>query len=245
MNVKKSESIGQTESSRKGNVDFFLGEYEVYREKVGSIDSYAQISHAINEQLAKGVTTLLDIGNGGVFDYDTKLVKEITGLDLFLEDLPKEIKLPYNVRMVQGSALDIPKDLLNYDAVIMVMLLHHLVGPTVDECFKNLSNALFEANKSLASGGKIIIVESCVPQWFFDFECLVYKPASRFIERFMRHPATLQYTKSQIVGALGGAGFMKIESFEIPKGKYVLQYGVKFPTWLTPVYPVIFTAEKV
>jgi hypothetical protein len=69
-----------------------LVEYQIYRAKVESIDTYASISSALSMKL-KGIQRLLDIGNGGVFDYDTTLVQEIIGLDLFLDNLPVDIRL--------------------------------------------------------------------------------------------------------------------------------------------------------
>ena len=69
--------------------------------------------------------------------------------------------LPKNIKLKKEVLLDIPKDLKNFDTVIVVMLLHHLVGNSVSENLKNLNKCLEETNKTLTKNGQLIIVESC------------------------------------------------------------------------------------
>lgn len=233
----------QTDSSVKKNVDYFLGEHKKYSSNINSIDTYQSMSKAINLELA-GINYLLDIGNGGVFDYDTTLVKKIVGVDLFLDALPDEISIPANVSMFHGSAMNLPGGLDKFDGVVMVMLLHHLVGKTVDQSRQNVHRAIAEAYRVLGLGGKFIIMESCVPNWFYRFEKLVFRPASSLIELFLKHPPTLQFPRSEILKMMGAAGFTNITSKSITKGKYVVQYGFKVPSFITPVQPVLFVGFK-
>ena len=78
--------------------------------------------------------------------------------------------IPKNIRLVEGSALDIPEDIKNFDTTIVVMLLHHLVGNEVSENLENLDRCLQQIRKTLIDNGKLIIVESCVPKWFYLIE---------------------------------------------------------------------------
>ena len=79
----------------------------------------------------KGTNKLLDIGHGGSFDYDTSEVNEITGLDL--DQMINTKYLPKNIKLEIGSALEIPSNLVNFDTVLLVMLIHHLIGDDVNE----------------------------------------------------------------------------------------------------------------
>lgn len=241
--TKPEMNDGQTEISRKKNAQFFLEEHADYKKKIEGIDSYKAMSLALNQQLY-GMSKVLDIGNGGVFDYDTKLVSQIVGLDLFLDDLPKELALPTNVHMVQGSALDIPNQLIGFDAVLMVMLIHHLVGETVPICEANVRKSFSEAHKAISPGGKLIVMDSCVPFWFYIFERTVFRLAAWLISRLIKHPPVLQYTSNAVIQMMSESGFSRIESIAIPKGCYILQFGVKFPAWLTPTQPTLFIGYK-
>jgi len=240
---KKNTTSGQTPMSAEKNVEFFLGEYQSYKAHVESIDTYAAISQAVSQKL-QGIGRLLDIGNGGVIVYDSSCIQEIVGLDLFLDNLPAGTSFPENVRMVQGSALDIPKDLDNFDGVVMVMLIHHLVGKTVKGSISNTRQLLSEASRVLRPGGKLVIMESCVPSWFFIFEKIVFVPATWVIDKLIKHPSTLQYSPDFLFKMIEAAGFVNVKREFVPKGKHVIQYGLKVPSWITPVQPVLFTAER-
>jgi hypothetical protein len=125
----------------------------------------------------------------------------------------------------------------------MVMLLHHLIGTSVAECLENASRAMAEAFRVLKPKGKLIIVESCVPWWFYRFERLVFPLATKLIGRFMEHPATLQFPPAVIAGLLEKHA-VSVEVTRIPSGTWVLQYGVKWPSRLTPVGVYRFVAYK-
>ena len=139
-------------------IEFFSSNSK-YQNNVATIDTY-KILYSEITNFIKSSNKLLDIGHGGTFDYDTSKVKEITGLDL---DKMIDVKnIPKNIRLVEGSALDIPEDIKNFDTTIVVMLLHHLVGNEVSENLENLDRCLKQIRKTLIDNGKLIIVESCV-----------------------------------------------------------------------------------
>ena len=75
------------------------------------------------------------------------------------------------------------------------------------------------------------------------FEKMIYKFAYKFILKYFKHPPVFQFTIEQINKSLIKNGF-KLENYKIIKqGKYILQFGYKFPTFLTPVKTVIFRAK--
>jgi len=220
------------------NIKFFDKNTD-YQKNIYNIDTYKNIYIEISKKL-KGTNKLLDIGHGGTFDYNTKLINRIVGVDL---SYMNEKKLPKNIKLIKGNVLNLPNNLKSFDKVLMNMLLHHLTGENISQNFSNLRKSIKQTKKTLKKKGELIIVESCVPKWFNLFEKLVYKFASLVLLKFMNHPPVFQYTKEQILEELIEQGFEKIEYKIIKQGKFILQFGYKFPTFLTPVKTVIFTSR--
>lgn len=231
---------GQTEQSVARNTSFFRKHRDEYNKNVQELDTYKAMRASLNETL-QGIDRLLDIGNGGVFDYDTTGIGSIVALDLFLEDLP--LVCPSNVTLRTGSALNIPEMNGSFDGVLLAMLIHHLIGKTLDESLRNVRCSVREAFRVSKPGGKLIIVESCVSTWFYLFERTVFPMASPLINAILSHPATLQYPASVITSIIREYT-SSIEVTRIPKGQWILQFGVTFPAMLTPASPYRFIAYK-
>src|SRR5688572_1792081 len=123
--MSRNSSSSQSNNSIDKNISFFRDNLESYGRKIQELDTYAIIRMSINDAL-KGINRLLDIGNGGVFDYDINLIPNIVALDLFLNDIDTS-SYPSSISFKAGSALHIPEADDSFDGVIMVMLLHHLV----------------------------------------------------------------------------------------------------------------------
>lgn len=233
----------QVSENKEKNAEFFRKHLQEYSQNVLELQTYKNIHVALTEEV-RGIRNLLDIGNGGVFDYDASVVGHITGLDLFLDQLPQDAHIPLNVTMEAGDALNVPKPAETFDGVVMVMLLHHLIGNSVAECALNLDRAIYEAFRVLRPGGKLVIIESCVPSWFYYFERLVFPIAVPVINRVLAHPPAFQYT-IEIVSDVIQRYFGRAPTVrKIKKDKYVLQFGFKVPAKLTPVQPYLLTVCK-
>ncbi len=231
----------QTDASVAKNISFFGKHRDEYDKNVQELDTYKAIRGSLNEAL-RGIDRLLDIGNGGVFDYDTSTFHNVVALDLFLDHLPPDT-FPAHVTPKTGSALDIPEPDESFDGVLLVMLIHHLVGKTAKESLSNVRCAVQEAFRVLRPGGKLIVVESCVPPWFYLFEQAVFPIASALISAILSHPATLQYPAS-VITKITREYSPSVEVTRIPKGRWILQYGLKFPAGLTPANPYRFVVHK-
>lgn len=235
----------QTPDSIRANAGYFLNNIKEYEHHVREIDSYAKIHDFISSKV-HGVNRLLDVGNGGVFAYDTTGIGEITALDLFLEDLPKELLdryIPTNARAKQGSALAIPEPDGQFDMVLMVMLLHHLAGSDWNASWQNACMAMSEAVRVLRPGGYLLIVESCVPAWFFAFERPAFWVLSRAVRTVFSHPVTIQFPPAMIKAELSRQ-CPDVKQQSIPKGSHVLQFGFKVPSYVTPAQVFAFEATK-
>jgi SAM-dependent methyltransferase len=229
----------QTDESVEGNRQFFAGN-ESYQTAIAEIDTYRALRLALNDAIA-GLENVVDIGNGGVFDYDVNLVKRITAVDLFLDSIDTTVH-PGHIKFVEGSALDLPLPSSSVDGVLIAMLLHHLVGDTVDTCLANLQKCILEAARVLRPGGRLVLLESCVPTWFYMLERLVFKPASFAVPIATKHPITLQYPIDLLEQSVARV-FSDTTVRHIPKGKYVLQFGMKVPSFVTPVQPYLITGK--
>ena len=234
------KKINNNNIIEKKNIDFFSSNSE-YQNNIANIDTYKILYSEITDFI-KTSNRLLDIGHGGSFDYDTSQIKEIIGLDL--DNMIDISKLPKNIHLIKGSALDIPKNINNFDTTLMVMLLHHLVGNNVSENLENLDKCLQQIYKTLKTNGKLVIVESCVPKWFYLIEKLLFKPTAFLIKKFMKHPPAFQFTQKILGEYLKKNNYKNINFKKIKQGKFILQYGIKVPTFLTPVETVIITATK-
>lgn len=219
----------------------FFADNTVYAQNVAELTTYKNIRAAVNDAIA-GTRMLLDIGNGGVFDYDTSRAEKIVGVDLFLDESAPPV--PANVTLRRGDALALDEPDAAYDGVLFVLVLHHLVSTDVGGTVANMSLAIAEASRVLAPGGKMIIVESCVSPLAFSVERHLFG-ALRMVAstRFMDHPPTLQVTP-ETIESLMREHFDHVTVERIPTGRVLLQFGRRWPTALTPARPYIFTARR-
>jgi SAM-dependent methyltransferase len=231
----------QTSDAVEKNADFFAG--EKYSEHVATLDSHETIRRKITEEVA-GTRRLLDIGNGGVFEYDTSVVEEIVAVDLFLDRLPPD-SFPANVAARVGDALDLQEQPNHFDAALQAYLFHHLVGDRAGDVARNTELAIEGAVRSLKPGGKLVVAESCVPRWFYGVEHILYKPLTLVAKTPLLggHPATLQLPVALLVEIL--ERHIDVDRIErIPLGRWITQFGFKWPTALTPVGSYLIVGHK-
>jgi SAM-dependent methyltransferase len=231
----------QSAQSVEQNAAFFAGN-TTYADNVARLKTYRNIRQALDGAIA-GKRRLLDVGNGGVFDYDTELVGAIVAVDLFLDDRSPGGEAPANVTFRNGDALDLPEPDGAYDGVLVVSVLHHLVAGDVAGTIENMRRAIAEARRVLEPGGTLTVMESCVPPWAYAVEQRLFGALRTFAAtRFMTHPATLQLPPRAICDLLRER-FSHVEVRRIPVGGLILQFGRRWPTALTPARPYLFTAR--
>jgi SAM-dependent methyltransferase len=234
------EDTGQDPASIAKNASFF-NENKRYARRVGSLETYRQISRAINLEIVDA-RRLLDVGNGGVFDYDTGLAKEIVGVDLFLDGTPPQFDDHITLRRGNALALEEPDG--GYDRVVEVSVFHHLIGHDVDSTLANIQRAIDEAYRVLEPGGRLIVMESCVSARAFAVEQRLFSALKRLARTpLMNHPATLQFPPEKIAESIRER-FGEVAVTPIPVGRWIIQFGLRWPTVLTPARPYLFTATR-
>jgi SAM-dependent methyltransferase len=232
---------GQDANSAEQNAEFFAR--AKHGRDVAELDTYRNIREAVSSELA-GTELLLDVGNGGVFDYDTQQVGEIVAVDLFLDQLPAS-HFPPNVTARKGDALALDEPDETYDVVLAALLYHHLVGRRPADSLANIRRAVAEAERVLRPGGRLVIAESCVPRWFYGFEKLMFRPLTLVAGTRLLggHPAVLQLPFPFLQELV--AERLEIDrAYRIPMGRWLTQFGRRWPTALTPARAVIVVARK-
>ena len=220
------------------NITYF-NENDWYESKIRTLDTYTYCRMCIESEL-RYCKSLLDIGNGGFFNYDISKIERVVALDLFLDE---ECNYGENVTPVQGNALDFNLDEKHgFDVILLQMLIHHVTGRSPGEAVQNVEAIFSNCAKHLASGGRILVIESTVPAWFYFFE----KIAFRLLYRIWNfpHPITFQHTPTELVRAAKRVGLTVEEYTIIPMGAWVILFGIVLPSVLTPVQPIKLVLSK-
>ncbi len=223
------------------NAEFFAA--DKHGRDVAQLDTYRRIREAIEREVA-GARRLLDVGNGGVFEYDTALVERIVAVDLFLDELP-DSHFPPNVTALRGDALALDQPEGSFDAVLEALLFHHLVGERAEDLVANVRRAIAEAERVLEPGGRLIVAESCIPRWFYPLERALFRPLVVLSRTPLLggHPATLQLPFDVLVQLVGER--LEVEkAYRIPPGRWITQFGRRWPTALTPARAHMVVGRK-
>src|SRR5436305_15016715 len=159
------------------NCDWFH-DNDHYVANQSKLEHYQLVRKIVQREL-RGVGDLLDVGNGGFFNYDTALVGHATAVDLFLRDGPGPTA---NSTFRKGSFLELPFADASFDCVLQQNVFHHVTGSTVRETHANLRQCMAQMFRCLRPGGKAVVIESTVGPLFYLFECVAYRPAL-FVKR--------------------------------------------------------------
>jgi SAM-dependent methyltransferase len=241
QSTETAERAGQDERSARLNAEFF-GD-DKYGTQVAELDTYRFTREAISREVA-GQDRLLDVGNGGVFEYETNAVGSIVAVDLFLDQLPGS-HFPPNVEPRRGDALELDQPDESFDAVLHAFLYHHLVGRQPAEMIANTRRALDEAHRVLKPDGTMIVAESCVKGWFYPLEWLLFRPLTLLAKTRLLggHPATFQLTRAGLRRQVEER-FRIERDYPIATGRWISQFGRKWPTGLTPARQFILVGRK-
>jgi SAM-dependent methyltransferase len=238
--VGRPTKTGQDAASAAQNAAFF-DHNTAYAEWVATLDTYRNIREAINREIT-GSDRLLDVGNGGVFDYDVSLAREVVGVDLFLDSTPPGY--PDNVTLRRGDALALDEPDGAYDCVVEISVFHHLVGASAAATLENIRRAVRQAHRVLSGGGRLVVMESCVSEPAFAIERRLFSALELIAGTpLLRHPAVLQFPAATIASVISQQ-FGDVRSSPIPVGRWIIQFGHRWPVVLTPARPYLFVATR-
>ncbi len=205
---------------------------------------YKEAAERINKHI-HGI--VLDIGSGGVINYDTTKTRNLFLVDITTanKDRAKTAKSSKTgVTFVNSDIRKLGIRENTIDIVIMQHLLHHLADNTLKKTLQNLNDGCEEAERILKQGGKIIIVEGCVPQILDHMQRFFFQINKRLYKWFFSFPMVLQYSEATITKELKKTGF-EIESVETIKDGDILPiFGLNLPRRWIPLKHKCIIAKK-
>jgi ubiquinone/menaquinone biosynthesis C-methylase UbiE len=218
----------------------FFDKWDSYHETVKNIDTWKLYGEAISKHIKNG--TILDVGNGGIFNYDTSAAKKIIALDLS-PNLLKNAVQAENIEYVEGNIINLNFKEPEFDQIVMDMLVHHLADKSFRITRENVLKSFKNSHRVLKNGGELIIMESCLPKFFEAAEKMFF-PLFRLATSLLKHPVVFQWNWFSIVKMLKESGFKNVTLNEVRLGKWIIHLGFKIPTKLSPVKAFLLIAVK-
>jgi len=206
----------------------FFTDNDSYKQSQQQLETYRFIAMSAAAAV-KGTRRLLDVGNGGVFIFPIDDIPEVVAVDIFIED--SFAKRYPTVKWIQASALEMNFE-NEFDTVLEINTLHHIIGSTVRQTYKNLDTFFKNSRRALEPGGRFVVMESTVPRWFL----IPYKAIFPALVRLwpLSHPPTYQFHYRDLLSAARANNFELGEFCWVPKTSDVLTLGFRVKPWMTP-----------
>lgn len=217
----------------------YFDAWKDYQQLVGSIDTYDFLSRALAGELRGRV---VDVGSGGVVNYDCGDITDLILVDISTEYL-NHVVLPAGAVPKTGTAVALPLADCAHDCLLMQMLVHHLAECDYRTTRIRVKTALHEAYRVLKPGGKIVVIESVVNRCFEMAERLSFGLTRRVL-RLIGHPMVFQWTPARLCAFARETGFIDVRATRIPRGKWMIFLGRRWPTLLVPVSMYKIVAVK-
>jgi len=224
----QDEEAGQQSTARQKNAAFFA-DNAAYKSAQKRLETYRYIALAASHETADS-RALLDIGNGGVFEYPIDHIQRIVAIDVFVEKDFAERYPHVEWRQVSALEMDFRE---RFDTVIAVNTLHHIVGPSVRATYANLAEFMKRTTGCLCEDGKLVVIESTMPKWFVRLYSWCFPLVLALWP--LSHPPTFQFHFRDIVSAAEQAGLSLREFTWIPKTSDVLFLGWQIKSWMVPI----------
>jgi cyclopropane fatty-acyl-phospholipid synthase-like methyltransferase len=217
----------QSSAALLKNVEFFADNLD-YKAAQKRLEHYRLIAHSASHETNHS-QALLDIGNGGLFEYPIDHIPRVVAIDVFVE---KDFAVRYpRVEWRQMSALEM-EFAERFDTVIAINALHHIIGTSVKATYGNLAEFMKRAKACLDTEGKLVVIESTMPRWFVRVYSLLFPMALKLWP--LSHPPTFQFYFRDIMTAAAQAGLHLREFTWIPKTSDVLFLGWQIKRWMVP-----------
>ena len=219
----------------------YFDSWRSYQKEVGThfAELYANCGSALDKELSGCV---LDVGSGGIFNYRHGLTRRLVAVDYSVGAIDVRA-FPPNSVLVQGDGMRLPFRSATFDCVILQFLMHHLASYNHAQTVHNVQRCLEESHRLLRNGGKLLVVESCVPRLLEWGERLLY-PMTRLVLKMIDRPMVFQFSVKSFHQILQSQTTDTVGVQPISIGKFISQFGLKVPGWLSPCQIRLFKAVK-
>ncbi len=227
---------------------WFDAHSDIYANQIMSIQRtfYENAAVLLNRYLPEN-GIVLDLGNGGVINYDYRRLERLDCADIVVNRAMEEkCAGDQRIRFFQADATDLA-DVVSesYDAVILQTVIHHLAGPTYRKTIQRVRSAIGECRRVLRTGGKLLVVESTVAPWFHAVERAVF-PAMELFFRLCRFGYVYQFSPDSLRKLLEETEGMKLLCTEaVDVGPNIWIMGHSVPTRLTPCGVCFYALQKI
>ncbi len=216
-------------------------------------DSWQHVYDAIKKEVEPLISgkDVIDVGSGGYFPYDVSGAGSVTAVDISKAMLDK-ITTP-SVRRLLADARDLEgiedgsADVMHY-----FLSIHHMTGRNVEEHFRTLDQVLDTAKRKLKPGGRLLIAEPTLSQFFFAAERFFF-PLTKRVFSFFGSPPVFFYETNVLKRRISERFGMSAEKVRVKampmKGWVDLMGGtfpglLKAPACFCPTRVVFFEAIK-
>lgn len=226
--------------------NYFRRHYETYAEEILSIqpEFYKNSAAFINEGLNE-CSSVLDIGNGGVINYNYEHLSKLDCVDIVLNpNAIEKYSKDKQISFFKSNILDLQeiKD-GTYDAVVIQAVIHHLAGLSKSKTDENVKKALSSCSRVLKPNGKILIIESVVVRPFEILELVVY-PLMQLFFKICKFDTVFQFSDKSLCKFVELLGYKITNCAPVNLDKFVWLMGRKVPTVLTPCRAIWIEIEK-
>lgn len=221
-----------------------------YKKAADTWESVYRKTREIIEPLIKD-KTVLDIGNGGYFPYDTRLAKKVTVLDISPAMLEKIDKPNIEKKVGDARILDNIED-DSMDVILFVLCVHHINGNTVRGTFAVLDEVIAASRKKLKRGGVLVIVEPTLAWPLFAVEVGLFH-LTKLLLRMLNVSMIFFFHVTQLRDHMGlafGSLEAEREVIPLPIEGWIDPLGGSFPgrillpAWLCPTRYFLLKVTK-
>lgn len=124
----KKQEAGQSSLAVRQNANFFA-ENDWYKSNQDKLEMYRLIAKSVGQEI-KMSNRVLDIGNGGIFNFPIAHIPHIEAIDLFADE-SFSARYP-EIHWRKMSVLDLD-DTNSFDTIVVSNCLHHVIGTNVEQ----------------------------------------------------------------------------------------------------------------